>query len=352
MFDWLRFVGINNPDLSRSDVAVVNHACAGGLPGTERVDNGRIIRTLDDFAGRVKFTTRNLMPHFERQPGEFHNSIGYFKALCLVTVLQRDCGIHYNPCKIAEDAPFGPADSFLFGLVVSRMGTCANIPLLYAAVGRRLDYPIKLACAKGERGNHLFARWDDSKQVRFKMEATDRGLRCPPDEYYRTGRYQVSSEMERKGGFLESMTPREELAFFLAERSCCWKDIGNHRRAAEAMAWASSLAPDNAFYWNTTKMRLNEWTRALEARKPKGFPEILINSPFRRFPLLDLDVERYVFGLEALENMLGDADQDRIWWEPMRKGVPLPQVPVQALVDFNPKGCHIRFRLGAPKKPI
>src|SRR5207249_3524396 len=102
----------------------------------------------------------------------------------------------------------------------------------------------------------------------------------------------LSPDLERKGGFLRSMTPRDELAHFLAERSCCWKDVANHRRAAEAMAWACSLAPDNAFYLNTLKTTMNEWFRVLEARKPRNFPQILIDAPIRRFPLFPLELER------------------------------------------------------------
>jgi hypothetical protein len=230
------------------------------------------------------------------------------------------------------------------------MGTCANIPVLYAAVGRRLGYPIKIVRAKGEGAIHVFARWDDSRSVGFNIEATDQGLRCPPDDYYRTGRYPVSPEMEKRGGFLESMAPRGELAFFLAERSHYWKGTGNYRRAAESMAWAASLWPANAFYLNTMKMTPNEWTRGLVARKPKDFPDIRIRSPFRRFPLLAIEFEHHIFSQEALENLLNDPEKDRIWWEPMRRGQHLCEAPVQALVDFNPKGCTIRFRLGAPNK--
>jgi hypothetical protein len=349
MFDWMQFVCFNDHDLSKVDLAVVNHACAAGLSGADRVGVDQMTRTLDEFAERAACLTQNHMVDFKRDPGNFHNSLPYFKALCLVTALQRDCGIRYNPAKIPEDAPFGPVDAFLFGLIESKMGTCANVPVLYAAVGRRLGYPIKIVRAKGDGATHLFARWDDSRSIGFNIEATDQGLRCPPDEYYRTGRYQVSAEMEKQGGFIESMTPREECAYFLAERSLYWKDVGNHRRAAEAMAWASSLSPGNAFFLNTVKMVLNEWTRALQARRPKGFPEIRIRSPFRRFPLLPLELEHFIFSQEALENLLNDAEKDRRWWEPMRKGQALRDAPVQALVDFNPRGCNIRFRLGVPK---
>jgi hypothetical protein len=34
---------------------------------------------------------------FRQQPAEFEHSEGYFRMMMLVTVLQQDLGIHYNP---------------------------------------------------------------------------------------------------------------------------------------------------------------------------------------------------------------------------------------------------------------
>ncbi|MBI1831134.1 MAG: hypothetical protein HYR84_06760 [Planctomycetes bacterium] len=83
--------------------------------------------------------------------------------------------------------------------------------------------------------------------------------------------------------------------------------------------------------FNTLNMTLNAWLRALEARKPARFPHIVIRAPLRRFQLIPLELERHVFGLEATENLLNTPEYDQLFWEPMRRGLPVPKVPLKAL---------------------
>src|SRR5437879_2452534 len=77
---------------------------------------------------------------------------------------------------------------------------------------------------------------------------------------------EITPDMENKGLFLRSKSPREELAGFLMERFHCWKQLGNFRPSVEAAAWASALVPRNVFFSSTLKMALNGWHRALTAR--------------------------------------------------------------------------------------
>jgi hypothetical protein len=345
MFDWLPFAKLGDPGLDRTDIAVLNFACAGGLHGIDKYVPGQCLRTLDEMARRVAGTTYQLTPRFNARPEEFNNSFAYFRALALITVLQRDCGIHYDQAKIPECVPFTPDDSFLFGVVHTKRGTCANIPVLYVAVGRRLGYPMKLVVAKGSGANHFFARWDDPQGERFNIEASAKGLRCPPDDYYRTGRYTITPELEQKGCFLKSLTPRQELAIFLGQRFHCWRDQRVYRRAVEAIAWASALEPANAFFLNTLKSALNEWKITLDDRQPKCFPKISVAPGRRRFPAtLPVDLECYLLSLEAIENMLNDPEKEEQWWEPMRRRQPLVVAPAAAVAEFHSNGCRIRFR--------
>src|SRR5262249_62013245 len=129
------------------------------------------------------------------------------------------------------------------------------LPVVYAAVGRRLGYPIKLVSARGRRFNHGFARWDDSNGERLNLEVNHTGLSCPPEDYYREGRFEGDREQEEAGCFLRSMTPRMEMASFLADRAICWQDAGRMRACVDAWAWASGLAPENRLYLNTLKGR-------------------------------------------------------------------------------------------------
>jgi regulator of sirC expression with transglutaminase-like and TPR domain len=86
----------------------------------------------------------------------------------MAVVMYEDFGIRYNPDRIAISGNLDPNDRFfadsrdifLHGLVGNRrMGTCSSMSVLYAAIGRRLGYPLKLATTKA----HLFLRWEDDK---------------------------------------------------------------------------------------------------------------------------------------------------------------------------------------------
>src|SRR5207244_190021 len=99
----------------------------------------------------------------------YSNSWAYFRTLNLVTVLQRDLGLRYHKAEVPEAAEFETADQFIFGAIQGNGGTCATIPIVVIAVGRRLGYPLKLVSTKG----HFFARWDDPSGERFNIEATN-----------------------------------------------------------------------------------------------------------------------------------------------------------------------------------
>ena len=173
------------------------------------------------------------------------------------------------------------ADSFIFGIIQGNGGTCASLPVLYCAVGHRLLYPMFLAHTKGDKGGHCYVQWDDG-EVRFNLEATGEGMATPTDDHYRTGLFHLTPEIERKGYFLKPTDMRHSLAGFLAEHSQYCRDAGAYRNAVEAMTWAATLHPANLFYLNTSKIYYNEWQRHWQARKPPGFPEIVITRIEKR----------------------------------------------------------------------
>jgi hypothetical protein len=329
------------------DIATVNLAVAVGLPGWEEIDASSCLETLDRGAAEIGAYTESVLDIYRRDPGQYGHSEAYFRVLVMITVLQRDFGVQYNPEKIPVDAPFETADSFVHGAVQGRGGTCATLPVLYSAVGRRLGYPIKLVSARvGDVASHLFARWDGGGE-RFNIEATAQGLTCPPDEYYRTGRYELSPEAERQGRYLESKTPRMELADFVFQRALVWEDAGNRRRCVEGLCWACALDPENVLYQNALNSRLDEWTRWTNEQKPPGFPpKVWITPPPKRlFPdTLPVSFERELLGLLAVENML----LDPVWgrsWEAMRRGAWTGPTPTEANAEYDESGnCEISFR--------
>ena len=220
------------------------------------------------------------------------HSEAYFRSLCLITVPQRDLGVRYNPAKIPSEARNGAADMFLFGIIQGEGGTCASLPVAWAAVGRRLGYPIKLVSTMRERAAHLFARWDDPKGERLNLEASGHGLSCPTDEELRRPPYKLTPELERHGRFLLSETPREELSGFVTARAFCWHSLERNDPAIDCFARARRLSPTEV-RWGALSDVMCRWHAELEARTPRGFPDVnCIRAAGRRYPWLPLDGER------------------------------------------------------------
>lgn len=336
---------LSDERLARLDVASLNLLCAEGLPGAEIVDRDLCLRTIDRMAERVRETTQHAYPAFQSTPQRWDGSSAIFRMHVMVSVLQREFGVRYNPAKIPIDVPLDTDDHFVYGIIQGEGGTCGSLPVLYAAVGRRLGYPLKLvsaACAN--RWMHLFVRWDEPGGERHNVETNNQGFDCPPDDHYRDDHYRTRVDWEESGSILKSKTPREELATFLAQRAGVWKQSGDRRRVIESFAWARTFAPQNLFYRTHLNVALNEWHAELEARKPPRFPDIYVHKWTRRYPAtLPKDLEYHILGLSCTEFLLNDPVNERKWWTPMRQGVSLPVRLARIVVDFTRTGYHVQL---------
>ncbi len=248
---------LNRPrfDLGKADIALLNLLCAVGLPGTEKLDIPRLLGILDDWACLVRLATERNYYKFLDSPGAFNNSSAYFCVLYMITVLQRGCGVCYNPkwTDITPDKPipseFGrdAEDQFIHAIIDGPGGTCGSLPVLYAAVGRRLGYPLRIVKAF----RHIFLRWDDPggkhwfHPDRFNIEATGPGIHCLPDEHYKTWPHKIPREYLEAGIYLKSLTPQEERAEFINARANCIMKHGKLGDAVKAMRKAVELAPHN-----------------------------------------------------------------------------------------------------------
>jgi hypothetical protein len=345
MLDWRHLARLPDAELVRLDIAAVNLACAEGLPGADEIDVDYCLYKLD-YAEAVRSYTLRLMPQFRRKPHEYEDSEAYFRALAMITALQRDLGVRYNPAKIPEDAPFETADSFIHGVIPGDGGTCATLPVVYAAVGRRLGYPIRLVSTRGKKSGHLFCRWDDpATGERFNIEAAGRGLTTPGDDYFRAGLYDLSPQAEAEGCHLRSMTPRMELAGFLGDRAWRWEDVGDWWRCVDSWAWAAALVPENVHKRNSLKRCMVEWDKEQGRKKPAGFPAVLVRANARQFPdSLPLDLEQNICGLTAVHHMLTDPRLEGKYWGRMRRG-DYDRAPTVAVADFAADtSCRIHLR--------
>jgi hypothetical protein len=217
--------------------------------------------------------------------------------------------------------------------------------VVYTAVGRRLGYPIKLVSVwANDQGSHLLARWVGGGDEEFNIEASGCGLLTPPDAYYRRGQYEMTTEIQELGCYLQSKTPRMELANFLSERAIYQEEFGDWRSCIETTAWAVAMHPENRITENTLKLRMNEWTRQQREQKPVGFPTMVwVTLPRPRlFPeTLPIEYERNVHGLRAMDCLLHDPALMPVW-EKMRRGEWTGAFPNTVEAVFKPGGgCDI-----------
>lgn len=342
MLNWLHFVRLPDAALAKVDIAVMNLACAVGLPGCEQIDISQSVRTLDVWAAQTQRFTERVMPSFFSGRCDYPDSEPRFRIQAMITHLQRDLGLRYALDKRPDNAVFEPRDSFIHGIIQGHGGTCGSLPVLYAAIGRRLGYPLMLAKTRC----HLYVRWDARPGGEcFNIEASGDGVSFFPDEHFCTGRYQMPPETVQICGYLQSLSPREELADFLAQRAECWMQEKVWREAAINFAWANELDPNRQQYVFLTRQAAQQWHMELRSLlPPRHFPLLDIGLPPQCFTQLTREAERELIRLRIMEGLLRDPDYERRWWGPLRRD---PERRPEGLPDC----MHIDFRWTIPTYP-
>ncbi len=273
------FLGLTLASRDDLDIARMNWMSARGLPGTENADIEAMLARLDEWADKVRFEiTRHLYrfdPRSSEPQSEFShgNSVGRFCCWYMLQVLQEDCGVAYHPDRKFKPDFCQPEDLFIHGIVNpgGKGGTCASMPVVYVAVGRRLGFPLYLVETRG----HLFFRWDDSKGTLLQWRNPDLKLWIPPDRFNVEGacegiaffpdsHYIQWPELWQQidfdhGRYLRSLTTKEELAAFLIQRAECFYDLRNLDEALKAIYYARQLCPDDKRYEQLHALRTKEY---------------------------------------------------------------------------------------------
>jgi hypothetical protein len=336
---WLELAQLSDDELAARDIAETTLACAAGLPGAEGVEPAFCLDKLDRWAKQLRQFTASNWAIFNRQPSKYQDSKARFRMLCLVTFVQQHLGVLSHSKlgthnKLQQNPPdhSDSRDQFIHGPLHGWGGTCATLPTLYAALGRRLGYPIRLA----RTTEHLFARWEKPGGERFNIECTVLGLDTPPDEYYLRWPRPADPEDVRLGQFLKTLTPREELAGELIQRAYCLRDNGRHEDAVTVCLWACAVAPAMKLHERTAKRMLFAWDDALRRLRPTLFPIVRIHPPAqRRFPdSVPWELELESLWLEAVDRLLHDPRAERDWWQPLRALPVLWPVGVPKTIDF------------------
>jgi len=284
--------------IGRLDIGALNLICAAGLPHAEELDIVEHLAWLDEAANQVELQTRSSLDELARTPAVYNNSPGYFCCNYLLRALQEILGVRYNPARITDSDFQNPLcinpdfrdsrDLFIHGMMDGPGGTCASMPVIYVAVGRRLGYPLKLVEAPG----HLFFRWEGSRFnvfERFNVEGSGHGISFYSDDFYLTWPSEWLPCDKAGGWYLKSLSPVEELAAFLSTRGSCLEDNGRTREAIQAFEWASSLLPDDLRYSSQLvklmRRELRDGFRALEAeRQAFEMDRMILEQQKRRLP--------------------------------------------------------------------
>jgi hypothetical protein len=315
---WKDLARLPEDRLASVDVAEVNLACADGLrDAPTATDAANCLARLDECARHVRRYTEARLHVFTRHPGRYDNSEAKFRIVCMITDLYRELGIRYNPGKIDPEVPLDTADTFIHGALLGEGGTCCSLPVVYAAVGRRLGYPIKLATT----WRHLFARWDQPGGELFNIEANDHSIDTPPDDHYREGIFEHTPAEEVSGGHLVSQTPRMELAEFISQRGFCLAREERLSESAEAFLFASGLAPGTLRHSGMARRAMERWDQQMIGEIPPGFPRFeVVSFPARRFPEgLPAGVERMFIRFSVVERCLR-APRHQGWLAALRRG--------------------------------
>jgi hypothetical protein len=269
-----------------TDIAECNLICAAGLRGSQELDIDAALDRIDAMAYHVDAEIRRNYHRFLANPAEAQHSQAKYCILMLVTVLQQDFGVKYNPERIRNPDFRDAGDLFIHGMLGGKGGTCASMPVLYTAVGRRLGWPLRLVHALG----HVFCRWDDPEgrhpfgRERFNLEATGQGANFFTDDYYRTWPAPLSDDLIEKYGYLKSLTPANELASFLVLRGHCLEDNGQIAKACEVYKASCRWAPADPLYrafWEHAELVYQWLIEQLTLRDYFG-PDVPL--PFGYFP--------------------------------------------------------------------
>ncbi len=326
------FLNLTDEELSQFDIAYLNLVCASGLPETQSLNPKTHLDILDRAAEQVEYNTLRC-PWFLDNPEKYGYSFNLFRIHVMTSVLKRDFGFKYNQACISKDTTPRPIDTFIHGLLLGSGGNCASMPVFFTAVGRRLNYPLKLVKAK----NHYFVRWDEDGGERFNIEVTNlQGFNTYPDDHYRQFPFPMTPEEEEGGSFLVSMSPRQELAAFLNERGCCWLWMKEYRHAVESLIWAKITEPNNLSYGTGICQVLKEWGETLQASLPPNFPAVgRVMPKKRRYPshIVPAEIEQQIMILETIEKVLEDPHH-QAWWESLRQSPNSrpPDVPLRIKV--------------------
>jgi hypothetical protein len=297
-FDQL--IDMSDEQLAQEDIGLVNLLCAVGLPSADPLNIPFHLAQLDRIAEYTRQELVNGYPRYIANPNPAKGSEAVYKLWAVMHAVRVKVGIEAKYKRVTAeeikareftDTSMTPTGGpyknrvnsqvgFIHGLLSPRcLGCCASNPVLFAAVARRLGFPVKLVLTV----QHVFNRWvDDSEQ--FNMDGSMGRIGGDADHHY-INRWRPWRNWELKSTALHRpLTPREELAAFLFTRSACESANLRFESALNSCKIAARLQPDQQVYVDEqTTIQLNQAGRRERERVAfnplKGhYPEIVTAS--------------------------------------------------------------------------
>jgi hypothetical protein len=253
-----QLAALSDEELEKVDVVLLNLAVAKQYPGLEDLNVAHYQWTVDKWANSVRKLLTKREHDFQLNPAGWRNDIRYFRISVLCHFMRHVLDIRYieeQEREMKEAHARGeksgvlykdPREQFIHGVIDTRRGTCANIPVVFLALARRLGWPVSLACAE----SHILCRFDDG-QILYNIDVAhmdDNGFWTPADELIvKEGR--ASTFAVRCGSDLRSITDREMLGKFVSCRARVLRDTEQWERADRDYSLARSLFPNNRWIY-------------------------------------------------------------------------------------------------------
>jgi len=280
-----QLMALSDAELEEVDVVEMNIAVAREIPGLEKLDYGHYRRFVDGWTEQF----RRWLPDAERggfypTPDKYKNDINFFRLGMLAQFLDQSIGVAYveeqrqaqiEARKTGRKAEIAYTDSghlLLHGLIDTKRGTCGTMPVLHVAIGRRLGWPVSLACT----GSHFVCRYDDGKVI-YNIEATDTGrggFAEGSDQDY-VEKEGISQKAIAVGSDLRRLTASEMLGVFIAARARHFNDTGRSDLAARDYVLAFTQMPNNRKVYIALVGHLVETGERLFAPNEHGHPASL-----------------------------------------------------------------------------
>lgn len=246
-------VAMDREQLERVDIGRMNLLCANEASPDDDLDVEGLLGKLDEWADHCRRAEIRFRKSFEKNPTRYDDSYAKFKAVNLVLTIKEDFKCRYQMRLVHSGAMAdinSPAffkdynDVFIAGLLRRRRGTCSSYPVLIAALGRRLGYPIFLKATRG----HLLCEWDDGVE-RFNIDTNGNGVDTPPDEYYLKSPIGAmdgmsAADIEREY-FMRPLGNWESLGMFIETTGYCHEANGRMDKAIEAYNLALRYLPNS-----------------------------------------------------------------------------------------------------------